>query len=267
MLDSHPRLAIPAETGFVPKLIERARSGAQPGELAATVTEHWRWPDLGLDADELRARFRAGPASGPADAVRTVFRLYAERQGKPRWGDKTPAYVRRIESIAEVLPEARFVHVIRDGRDVALSRMGTAAMGHDSIEQAARSWKRAITRARRHGLGADRYLEVRYEQLVADPRTGLDSICRLLELQLDEAMLDPSGRAAERLGEMATDRSDVDERDQVVAERAELHRRVASPPDTTRVERWRREMSEQDLCRFEAVAGDCLRELGYPTSS
>src|SRR5690606_22924870 len=117
----HPELAIPPETHFLPDLIAAARGGAAPAELAKLAAASRHWGDLGLDAAELERRL-AGCERRPDRAIRALYGLYAERHGKPRWGDKTPAYVRRMRLIAAALPEARFVHLVRDGRDVLLSR-------------------------------------------------------------------------------------------------------------------------------------------------
>ena len=90
MLDAHPELAIPPETHFIPAVIRACRRGASPDEVAAAMTGHRRWADFGIDVDELLSRLRAlgGPEPGPA--LRAFYELYAARQGKQRWGDKTP---------------------------------------------------------------------------------------------------------------------------------------------------------------------------------
>src|SRR5919108_2531245 len=125
MLDAHPEMAIPSETHFIPDLIKAYRlESTSPERLAEVVTSHRRWGDFHLDAAELLERFRAIDPLTPGDAIRAFFELYAEREGKARWGDKTPGYVREMHRIESVLPEARFVHLIRDGRDVALSVLG-----------------------------------------------------------------------------------------------------------------------------------------------
>ena len=122
MLDSHPDLAIPGETHWVPKLIKAFERSKQSAEDAANLAiDHKRWGDFHLDADELRARINALDPVTAADTIRAFYMLYAEREGKIRYGDKTPGYVREMRRIQRVLPEARFVHIIRDGRDVSLS--------------------------------------------------------------------------------------------------------------------------------------------------
>src|SRR5690606_22340526 len=89
MLDAHPELAIPPETHFLPELIESARSGAGAAELAAAAAASRHWGDLGISALDFEARLRLG-GTRPDQAARAFFELYAERHGKPRWGDKTP---------------------------------------------------------------------------------------------------------------------------------------------------------------------------------
>ncbi len=81
--------------------------------------------DLGRLRDRRRGdarAARAGRLRRRGRAVRAFFEAYAGEQGKPRWGDKTPAYMLAIQRIGRTLPESRFIHLIRDGRDVALSQ-------------------------------------------------------------------------------------------------------------------------------------------------
>src|SRR3954454_2013220 len=90
MLDAHPELAIPPETHFLPQVVRAERNGADTDGLIGVITEHRRWPDFGLDEGELRAR--AGD-SGASGVLRAFYGLYAEKEGKPRWGDKSTNYV------------------------------------------------------------------------------------------------------------------------------------------------------------------------------
>ena len=122
MLDAHPLLAIPPETGFVPAAAALRREG-EPARAAllGLIRGFETWPDFHIPADALAARFAAIPSFTVAEGLRAFYALYAARFSKPRWGDKTPDYGRHVPTIRELLPEARFIHLIRDGRDVALS--------------------------------------------------------------------------------------------------------------------------------------------------
>ena len=276
MLDAHPDLAIPPETHFVPELIETAREIRRANdrkptgeELADAIAADRRWEDFHLDRDALAKRMsgRRGE-SGPGAAIRAFYELYAEAQNKRRWGDKTPDYLRSIRRIGRTLPEAHFIHLIRDGRDVAASRRRwrERAGGKDRpVEAWAAQWKRWIETARKQGGEIGRYMELRYEDLVTDTEPALRNVCEFIDLPFDEAMLDYHERAGERLEELDHSLPAAEGKGGRDAEhRQAKHALAAAPPQEEKVQAWRSEMSEAERVAFEAEAGDLLEELGYP---
>lgn len=262
MLDAHPDLAIPNETLFLQELIRR---NASKDQFVDIVTDFETWPNLALDADELRAAV-AGTAS-LADAIRAFYRLYAERRGKTRWGDKTPYYRVFMTDIQHLLPEAHFIHVIRDGRDSALSYQGLWFGPGDDFEKQAQFWSKAIADARATAHALKRYSEVRYEELVRDPETVLRGICAGLALEFDSAMLAYHHTAEERLAEFKQPFGPKDRTPSDLATFVAIHDRAKAPPDASRIGRWRTEMSREDLRRYETIAGPMLRALGYETET
>ena len=267
MLDAHPALAIPPETHFIPKLAKALdeQPGATPDERRAAaqalITGHRRWPDFGLDPDELWRRFEAAEPFDAGAAMRAFYGLYAERQGKSRWGDKSPSYVRRMRRVQRVLPEARFIHLIRDGRDVALSQLDVHH-GAEQVSEAAADWVGGIEKACQAARRVDGYLELRYEDLVEDPEPLLRRVCELCELEFDPAMLDYHAGASERMAE--TEREMRHGEREISAEmRAAQHANVAKPPQRDRAGRWCTDMTAEQRTAFEAQAGPLLAELGY----
>ncbi len=245
-------VAIPPESMFLADVApERRRGGLDDPERAATllrrVWEHPRVRAWGLTS---------GPPSVPPglsheDAYRFVveapFRAYAAMHGKERWADKTPPYLAHVDELAAVWPDARFVVLVRDGRDVALSLM-SVPFGPNNVWAAARFWAEGI----RRGLDAEarhpgRVLTVRYEDVVAEPRASVQRVCRFVELDYDEEML-----AIER-----TDRS------KLPSDRAGWFTNVWAGINASAVGRWKREMSPQQQRVFTAVAGRELELLGY----
>jgi Sulfotransferase family len=266
MLDAHPDLAIPPETPFLPELIDAARDPrATPESLVAVIASHRRAPDFEeLGWDVLKGRFATVDPIEPSGILRGFYGAYAESRSKPRWGDKTPRHAARIEQLAEVLPEARFIHLIRDGRDVVLSRIESLALRPKTIDKVSRQWSNRVMKARRQGTRTGRYVEVRYEDLVVDPEPVLRRLCSFCELDFDPAMLQYYEHSGDRLAEIAHDLPPGKKRPGRAAEsRLALHDRLTHPPDTTRVARWRSEMSAEDLEAFDREAGELLRELGY----
>ena len=273
MLDAHPELAIPPETHFIPKLAKsmgELPKSVGEGEMRRraheVITEHRRWPDYGLDAAELDRRFDHTEPFNATHALRAFYALYAEKQGKPRWGDKSPSYVRRIRRVHAVLPESHFIHLIRDGRDVALSQL-EVHHGNDEVADAATEWVEGIEKARKTG-GAigDAYMEVRYEDLVDDPQPVLERVCARIGLDFDPAMLDYHRGAEERMAETVRD-MERGEGAVTAEQRAEQHKNVSKPPQRDRAGRWRKDMSPEQQAAFEGIAGDLLADLGYETGA
>ena len=263
MLDAHSELAIPPETHFIPKLIKVAEElGPDAREHAVELlTTHRRWPDFQLDAEDLREQFDQIVPFSAGGALRTFYGAYARSQDKTRWGDKTPGYARRMRKITTALPEAHFVHLIRDGRDVALSQL-EVHHGAESVREAAEDWKNGIEKARRNARGIKHYTEERYEELVADPEPVLRRICEFVSLEFKPAMLSYHERADERMTEISRDFERSGQSAIPADVRAKQHQRVASP-QTQRAGRWRSEMTAADRDLFESVAGELLAELGY----
>jgi hypothetical protein len=196
--------------------------------------------------------------------VRCFYRLYASRFGKARWGDKTGVYLTIMTALQDLLPEARFIHIIRDGRDNALSFQGLWFGPGNDFADLAQFWVMRINAARQQAEHLPHYLEVRYEALVSEPERVLRQICDYIALPFDPAMLAHHDMAATRLAEYTRPFG----RPGVPADIEQfrtIYARAATPPDTGRIGRWRTEMPLEEQRRFEAVAGPLLRELGYET--
>jgi hypothetical protein len=278
MLDAHPELAVPPETHFVNDLLiagEKIRMS--PERLVKTVVHdrHRRWGDFGIDEEAYLERLQAIPRLNATDAVRAFYELYAKQFGKSRWGDKTPDYVKRVRRIGRALPESRFIHVIRDGRDVALShnkriqRRGEKSRPPVPAGEMARRWRKRIEKSRYDAESVgDRYIEIRYEDLVTDTEPTLRRVCELIEIDFAPEMLDYHERAEERLQEMARDLPAGQGRPRRPGEeRLQAHALLKEPPQKERVATWKDEMSPEDVAEFEEIAGPLLKELDYETTS
>jgi hypothetical protein len=266
MLDAHPQLAIPPETQFVPELLEREGECRTTAAVVDVIIKSRTWKDFGLAEDELRDA--AGQAHGAAEVLRAFYGLYAAKRGKPRWGDKTPGYVKRMRPIAAALEEARFVHLIRDGRDVALSRRARGMGAGKPMGDVADLWKRRIENARKQAKRLrDRYMELRFEDLVAEPERELRRVCELIGLEFDPVMLSHHEGAGERVGELGDLAAAGGRQARPAGERQAAHALAAQAPSRARTGVWRTEMSADERDEFEDVAGGLLAELGYDLPS
>jgi Sulfotransferase family len=262
MLDSHPEMAIPHETHFLVDLVG-AKSEVRTAEaFGALVTRYFTWRDFELDDIAFRRTIaRIQPFTVP-DAIRSFFAQYAARFGKSRWGDKTPGYFAIMREIEDQLPEVRFVHLIRDGRDVAVSKRHLWFGAGPDIEDQARNWVGYIREAQETGARSGHYCEIRYEELVASPEPVLRSLCTFLELPYSSEMLAYHRRAHERLAEL----KGWPDRGASASEFEVMHALTRKPPQTSRIGRWRTEMSREEVRSFEAIAGETLQSAGYALS-
>lgn len=261
MLDAHPQLAIPPETGFL-SAPQIATGSTDPCEIADQITKFPfgapAWQDFGIAYNAFLASVQALPATaGLPEVLRVFYRLYAERHAKPRSGDKTPLYVAHMATVAAALPEARFIHIVRDGRDVALSWSRTWFAPSRDLPELVGIWAATIRQARSDAAGLH-YLEVRYEHLVREPEWTLAAICRFIELNYCREMLTYHTRSAERLREHA-DRFTTDGTLVISqAQRLRQQWRTQFPPQHERISAWKAEMSPAQIELCEQRAGGLL---------
>jgi Sulfotransferase family len=247
LLRAHPRLTFPQESNVLPALwrlhgepaTERRARRLARDLLGSFSTRAWQ---LDVPFDELvRERTFVGMTAA-------LYEAWARKEGKPRWGDKTPLYALELPVALAIFPGAQVVHLVRDGRDVAASLL-RQPWGPRNVTSAARLWRRCVETARSDGepLGPDGYLELRYERLVAEPEEVLRGLCAFLGEEFDPALLRPS--------------------------------RIPAPPgiaqpwpaahdaaiDPHAAGRWEHELSPDALALFDAEAGATLRSLGYPS--
>jgi hypothetical protein len=260
LVDAHPDIAIINETHWIPRWFEK-RKGLTPEGMVTPdfvdrLLEDRRFKHLKVSREDLEQLISSSELVPYSSFVASVFDLHGKAVGKRLVGDKTPAYVRSIPTLHDLWPEVRFVHLIRDGRDVCLSlrdwnRTGSAAgrfvtWTEDPVTTAALWWKWNVRLGREDGgsLGPGLYHQVRYEELISEPEETCAALCDFLTLPYDDAMLKfHEGR----------ERSNPD-----------LDAKRAWRPVTARLRSWESDMSVEDLERFEAASGDLLDELGYP---
>lgn len=259
MVDAHPHIAIPPESHWIAKWFEKRRGLTPEGfvtpELVFRLFEYPRFSQLKISREELEALIKSDEPLSYATFVSEIFDLYGKAQGKPLVGDKTPSYARSLRTLHALWPKARFVHLIRDGRDVCLSYIGWekfnkraslfATWNEDPVTTVALWWKCHVRSAREVGstLSPDLYFEIRYESLVTHPADECKALCAFLDVPYDGAML----RFHE--GRLRTEPG--------------LSAKTAWLPITPGLRDWRSQMPREDVERFEAVGGDLLDELGF----
>lgn len=257
MLDAHPAFAIPSESHFIPVLYRISDTFGDLNQplnrerlvrrIVALLRGYWHagseedWIPGALENAHAIAETAEPSYEG---VVRAIYEFHARRRGRRRWGDKTPGYIDSLPELHSMFPDARFIHIVRDGRDVACSVM-PLSFGPNTVYMAARRWKHCLGHAIEFANAHPEIVHtVRYEDLVEHPEEQLRTICAFLGEEYDPVML-----------EFHKSRNP--------GATPEHHKLTATQVNSSRKARWKRQMSQRQVRIFEATAGEMLRHFGY----
>ena len=251
MLNAHPRLHVPPETHFFPRLAPRRLIGKNvipSGAIDRYVNRAIRaprWEEFGVSAHELRNAIGDG-ARDSASLLLWLLRRTSPGADACRLGEKTPRHAMYVPEIREAFPRARFIHCVRDPRDVVCSMKSMAWSRGDSAYTSAKRCK-WVYDALSVGADAGRVLDVRYEDLVHEPERELRRVCEFLDEPYDRSML--------RYDELGTS---------AYHPREESWKGMTRRPlDRSRINRYRGCLSGHEIRTVEWVVGEHLGRLGY----
>lgn len=203
----------------------------------------------GLEADTIKAKVITECHNG-GDFLRVIMEEIARNQNVDRWAECTPEHLLHLPRIKETIPEALIIHIIRDGRDVALSN---AKLGYvtrawwdhtPGVMACGLYWEWIVRKGRADGskLGAD-YIEVRFEDLILNPHAVLAQLSAFIEQELDYDRIKQVGIGS--ISEPNTSFADETE------------------GEFNPIGRWRKSFTPDLLATFEGLVGELLHELGY----
>lgn len=251
MLGAHPNLAIPYESHLynriypVVKRYADLRDERTRAVLVAEIlrTEHFQ---IWVPAPSLPETLRAITQHDFHGIVDGLMRAWVSSQGKQRWGEKTPQHTLCWRTILPGFTGARVIHLVRDGRDVALSYR-KAFFGPKHVYALAGRWQQYLAAAEeaRAFLGDKAFLQVRYEDLLAAPEEELRRICDFLGEEFTPVML----TYYQEKKSAQFDQRNADN----------LRRPILSD----NAGKWRTQMTGRELRIFEALAGASLERYGY----
>jgi len=257
MLSAHRSIAIPPETRYLMGMYWRRsqigdlRRREVRAQLASAIVDdpESRFRVLGLDAEQVRAEILDGPPTlGSAFGI--VFRDYAQLFGKPRWGDKRPAYYAFMDELDHLFPDAQFIHLIRDPR-ACVESLKRQEWYPDEAAPCVAAWVHAVRSASRSGrkLGPRRYLEVIYEELVSEPEKVSRRICDFLDEPFDEQMCKPELIA-----------------DKVNPAHYQQRGQIQQGVNTASVEAWATRLPPDEIALIDRVARRWMKRYGYAPS-
>lgn len=171
-----------------------------------------------------------------AAVLDAFFRRFAAKDGKKRWGEKTPQHVQHIKKLHALYPKAKFIHIIRDGRDCAAS---FHRRWQRTPEYTIYRWKNVVQEGRKQGQEIGQlYFEIKYEELTANPTHWMQKLCCFLSLPFDEKVLKSKQPQMNKSQEL---------------------RRIVRNSG-----RWRVYFNTKQKKKLESIAGVALKSLHYP---
>jgi hypothetical protein len=208
----------------------------------------------GIGPEELRSKLLQECRSG-GDFLRITLGELARRANVQRWASYDIDNIMHMETVKREVPDALFVHVVRDGRDAALSmrlQHGDHRLGQTqerALYAWALLWQWTVRMGRRCGkLFPNDYLEVRYEDLVRDPAKTFSSLGEFLDHDLDYDRIQKNS-----IGRVASPNT--------------VWKDEANPKTFSPIDRWKSKLSPPEVNDLEALIGDCLEEFGYPLTT
>ncbi len=252
MINSHSQIAVPYESHFITKytpIIESLGKEASKADIlnvleqicSEEILKYWDYyPNANAVFDSLQS-------FTPADVFNTFYMLYAKHHGKVRWGDKS-AYLSNLYDIKKIFPNAVFIHIVRDGRDVANS-FKNMDFGPKTIADTADFWDRYVKLGMSMGrmLPSEQYMELRYEDLVTQTEVELKRICEFIGVEFEPTMLEYYKDAKKYIPQNLL----------------KTHYNADKPPNPDRVYSWKKKMPQVELDIFNQIAKDMLNEFNY----
>lgn len=246
LMRDYLKIAFGTESQFIVHYYRRLRRYgdlADDGNLRRLIRdilgERWfqrsrKFGGFATSVDNVFGDVRERTYRGVLDAA---FGQLAKHLGTTRWGDKTPEYTHDLPVIGELFPDAKYIHMVRDGRDVALSVMGRY-WGAKNVFTAAQEWKEAVGQvdAFLATMPDEKKLVITYEGMLSRP---FETFARIVEFLGIE---NSNNRLLDAIAEPLS---------------ADLMR--------SNYDKWRTRMSETQRVRFERIAGDTLSRHGYET--
>lgn len=253
ILSSNSKISIPPETWVLIPLVAslpltKPLNEQQLDQALNIIFNHYRWPDFQIDELEFANKLKEMNAVRIADIMNTIYEYYLIREGKEIIGDKTPPYINIVGEINKIYPNAKIIHLVRDGHDVTMS-FHDKGWGGRLLYQNAQEWKNSIkmyNKIKKSDL-SNQVITIDYESLVMKTEETIKVICDFIGVQYEQGMLE----WAEKIKEKIPDRE------------KEIHKKLFRKPNQSDVYKWRKDLSLLKILIIESFIGKELKSMNY----
>ncbi len=260
LLNAHSKIGVPKEMAYFERcaiagaLNTWQNPGFKKGTYADFVRAFLNRRKIaleGIDLELLAEKILSDQTVNLERPIRLALDTWAEKEGKTIWGEKTPKNLFYVDKIHEMMPDARFIHIIRDPRAVVNSMNRFARFVDDSVLNAF-NWLQAADfgfRILQKSVPARLRLEIKYEDLVSDVEGTTRKICEFLKEPFEEEMLAFYMKSRGDLHPNAGQLGGVNT--------------LTQPISTVSVDKWRDQLTARDIALVEAVCSEAMQVHGY----
>jgi Sulfotransferase family len=258
MLNAHPNIAIPHDSAELwlryRGRLARYNDLRDSSDVRRLIEDLLREPRIAAWQTVLptESLFADPMPSTFAEVMRRFYAVYAGAHGKSFWGDKNTGNLTELDQLNTMFPTCKIIHLVRDGRDCALSHLSKEYIyGYENVLRAAVEWKEQVTLCHKMGgmLSSERFYELCYEGLLANPERELSQLCAFLSVSFSPRMLNYHEEINKYVPE----------------HKQSLWPLLNKPPLAANASKWKSQMKPGDRAVFERIAGPLLREFGYET--
>lgn len=253
MLNAHSLIAIPEEGTFWMPLLKKFGTsplkkikGNQLHNYLEYIKKNPQFKLWGCDPNKLFSSIKEkkdGCTLG--ELMLQIYLNYSSQCGKKLQGDKTPSFFRMVPALNRLFPDAKFINLVRDGRDIYLSTRKIEP-SRKNISVAALEWSHKVQKVSQSlaPFNSHRHMTIRYEDLVTKPQEIMETICNFLQVEFEPAMLEYWKNSDQFIG-------------------SHHSKLIFSPVSSNSVQKWKRQLTKQEIGNYEYLAGNSLRKYGY----
>ena len=253
LLNQHSMLSIPEEAGFLMPYIQkknledpRPLSPRERQTLVRYLSQNRQYQKWNLEVDVLDPILTTELSL--RQAICYLYWVFAQRHNKKICGDKTPSFIRKLNLLLDIYPDAKLIHIVRDGRDVYLSLKKIGEPSASSIAVVSYEWNVKLSIIRGVILThPERTMELRYEDLLCYPEKTLKSVCDFLGVSFETEMLSFHQKSEKFIDHRHSDL-------------------IFNPIDPSNIKKWVTSFSAYELRKFEFFSKNTLEMYGYPVT-
>ena len=253
MLNAHSKVAIPEEARFLtpflkPGATNKVYAGSELKNVIQYLKNNGQFALWNYDSAEFFNELEGIEKISVRDLVDLMYTSYSSKQGKSIWGDKS-LFFGSVSALHELFPDARFIHIVRDGRDV-FDSWRKMDKSKDNPAVIALDWvykERAIRNSFRT-IPKNKQFTVRYEDLISQPKNLVKSICIFLDIPYEAAMLEFYKTSQKYIGEHHSNL-------------------IFNKIDSNNTQKWKKNLRRQEIAIFTRLSRSLLNDYGYQTDN